>query len=571
MNPVNKFFLFIVLLPSAIYRKMGVNMPQLRAILTSKLIMDDRRPNSVHQTRQKKQDKPIRFATLGTMLMSTLLGIFFLMSFAVGKDSITQFTIFFSFYIFLLASTLITDFTSVLIDVRDTMIILPKPVNDKTFVLSRLLHILIHVSKIVIPMSFPGMVGVTMLHGIAGLLPFIFLVISATLFTIFLINAVYILILRITTPQKFKSIISYFQIAFAILFFGGYQLVPRLLSKVALQNYSVSNASWKWFTPSFWFAASWEFMKTFVFTPTLFTCFLLSVFLPIISMWVVIRYFAPSFNRKLSMISGGEGEPAAEKSGSKKIVSTSSAYLLTMAKLFTVKGAERMSFLHTWKMTGRSRDFKMKVYPTFGYLVIYMVLMVMNNRKLTFADVQSQTAGGKAVFIGILYFSGFILMRALGQLIFSERYKASWIYYITPVGLPGHYISGAMKSIMTRFYLPIILIVSITGLAIAGPTIIPNLVLGMCNQLLIICCVTYITIRQLPFSTTQSLNANTGSLIRGLFSLLIPAVLAVLHYMLYNYLPVIILLTVLSVIACWLVLNGIKSKTWEMILQLNYE
>jgi hypothetical protein len=173
--------------------------------------MDDRRPNSIHQTRQKKQVKPISFATLGLMLFSVILGSIFLVSFAVGNDDITKLTIYFSFYIFVLASTLISDFTSVLIDVRDNMIILPKPINDKTFVLARLLHIIIHVSKIVIPMSLPGMILVGVVHGAGGLFPFIFLILSATLFTIFLINAMYILILRVTTPQKFKSIISYFR------------------------------------------------------------------------------------------------------------------------------------------------------------------------------------------------------------------------------------------------------------------------------------------------------------------------------------------------------------------------
>jgi hypothetical protein len=264
--------------------------------------MDDRRPNSIHQTRQAKQKKPISFATLGMMLFSSLLGIFFLVSFAVGKDMVTSLTIYFSFYIFVLASTLIADFTSVLIDVRDNMIILPKPINDKTFVLARLMHIIIHITKIVLPMSIPGMIYLGIQKGLLGWLPFLLLVMAATLFTIFLINAVYILILKITTPQKFKTIISYFQIGFAIVFYGGYQLVPRLISKSALSNYSIENFFWKWLAPPYWFGESWEFMHSGVFSLSLLIAFLLSLLLPLLSIWIVIKYFAPSFNQKLSML-----------------------------------------------------------------------------------------------------------------------------------------------------------------------------------------------------------------------------------------------------------------------------
>jgi ABC-2 type transport system permease protein len=56
MNILNKFFLRTVLLPAGLYRKMGVNIPHLKAILTTKLMMDDRRV-SQHPTGKKKKIK----------------------------------------------------------------------------------------------------------------------------------------------------------------------------------------------------------------------------------------------------------------------------------------------------------------------------------------------------------------------------------------------------------------------------------------------------------------------------------------------------------------------------------
>ena len=84
MHVINKTFLNLALLPKSVYRRMGVNTMHLKAILTTKLTMDDRRPNTFHQTSRKKRDKPVTAATAGTMLVSVLMGLIYLISFAIG-------------------------------------------------------------------------------------------------------------------------------------------------------------------------------------------------------------------------------------------------------------------------------------------------------------------------------------------------------------------------------------------------------------------------------------------------------------------------------------------------------
>jgi hypothetical protein len=570
MNIINRFFLWVVLLPSKVYEQMGINVHQLRAVIKTKLLIDDRRPNTIHQTQQKKQKKPISFATLGSMFMSAFLGSFFLISFFVGHDMITRLTIYFSFFIFVLASTLIADFTSVLIDIRDNVVILPKPISDKTFVLARLLHIVIHISKMVIPMVLPALIVLIYRYGILKLIPFLILTGLATLFTIFLINALYIFILRITTPERFKAIISYFQIFFAITCYAGYQLVPRLINKAAMEQYDIRTNVWVWLAPPYWFAGGWELLTSFEFSLPLFICLLLSIMVPLLSIWIVIKYFAPSFNQKLSMISGSGSETGTsiQETKNEKNVPSRISYSSQISEWFTEKGAERMSFKHVWKMSSRSRDFKMKVYPSLGYLVVYLVIMFMNNNKISLADIQDQSGRGKIIFIGLIYFSSLMLIMSLNQMMFSDKYKAAWFYYTTPIETPGKIISGAVKAMIAKFYLPLITITSIVALVIVGPKIIPNLLFGLFNQFLITCTIAFITIRELPFSQAQ--NQAKSNFIRGLFSMLIPGSIAILHYMIYSFMPVVIILCLLSGIASWLVMDAIKNKKWAD-LKLSYQ
>src|SRR4051794_440448 len=107
MNIINKSFLKLALLPAGLYESMGVNLSQLRAILHTKLTMDDRRLNPMQQARRKKNAKPVSMATLGTMFLSALMGLIYLVSFMIGADIVTHLTFYFSFFFFMLSATLI--------------------------------------------------------------------------------------------------------------------------------------------------------------------------------------------------------------------------------------------------------------------------------------------------------------------------------------------------------------------------------------------------------------------------------------------------------------------------------
>lgn len=563
-NIINRFLLSTVLLPSALYKRMGVDVSHLKSILHTKLIMDDRRPNTIQQTRQKK-DGNITGATLGTMFISAVMGACFLFSFFVGKDDVTHLTIYFSMYIFLLASSLISDFTSVLIDIRDNYIILPKPVTDRTVVTARLLHIIIHVSKIVLPMSLPGIIYMAFTTNAWGAIVFVIMLIFSSLLTIFLINALYIFILKVTTPQKFQSIISYFQIFFAIFLYGSYQIVPRMIDKANLEGYSISGNKFAWLAPPYWFAAAWQGFSKFDFNAGNIIAMALSIVFPLASIYVVIKYFAPSFNQKLSLINSSNAEHASVPVNSKKAKADSSNYVQTMAKWFSKKGAERMAFLFCWKMTGRSKDFKLKVYPAIGYMIVVLIIPFLSRKNFNWGKLKDADAA-PFIFIGFIYFSSFLVMQAIAQMIYSEKFKAAWIYFVTPVKAPGHLISGALKAAMAKFYIPIVILVSTAAIILAGPKLLPNLLLGLFNEVLICSLITYITIKELPFSMQQSNAAKSGSFIKGLFMLIIPSVVALLHFLIYKFTPVVYICIVLSAIATWLILGSINNIGWNKIL-----
>ena len=565
MNFFDRFFLKLFLLAAPGLQKMNVNMDHLKAILVAKLTMDNRRPAAFQQMRASKEKKELNQATLKTMFVSLVMGLFFLMSFAIGNDITTKLTFFFSMFIFMLAATLITDFTSVLIDTRDNLIILPKPVNDATFVTARLIHIAIHINKLLLPMAFPALIALIVLAGPKSIIPFILMVLFATMLSIFLVNAVYILILKITKPSNFQSVISYFQIAFAIVIYGSYQLLPRMMSKMGVETMKVSALHNISYYPPYWFADACNSISIYSFETRNIYNLVLAIGIPLISIFVVIKYFAPAFTRNLSMITGSTEEIKIKAVSKNESITYKQSWIEKLANTLTSGSTEYMGFLFTWKMMGRSRDFKMKVYPGFGYLIVIIAMMMLQNNSASLADFREMTERAKSMFIVFLYFGSFVVLSAIGQLPYSEKFKAAWIFAITPIDAPGKLLSGALKSIIICFYIPIILLFSLFGIVIIGPTILPNLVLGCFNVLAISSLIAFMTLRKLPFSVSSQDASRNKTTSRNFLTMLVPMILGGIHWLIFDFKWAVVILAVLAVAATMMILDSIKNLSWAKI------
>lgn len=552
-------------LPARFYSSMGVDLKQLKSILEVKLTMDDRRPPGFQQARPRKFMGPVKTATMATMLVSLVMGAVFLFSFSVGNEYITQLTIFFSFFFFMLSATLISDFTSVLIDVRDNYIILPKPVNDRTIVLARLLHISIHICKIVLPLSLPGWVYMAWNTGVTGVFVMLLLTLLVTMLSIFFINAVYIAILRITTPQRFQSIISYVQILFAIVVYASWQIFPRMIGEFHIENFDLSAKQGIGFYPIYWFGVAWQTLAHPSAPLSAWVMTAGAVLLPLAGMWLVVRYLAPSFNNKLALINSAAGSVAPAKAAQNR--QRRNAYSRTLSRMCTAGSVERMSFLFTWKMMARSRDFKMKVYPSIGYMLVYVVIMFLNGHHISVSQIAEQQGAGKAIIISALYIPSLLLTMALTQVMYSDQFKASWIYYVSPLQQPGDVILGSAKAAIVRFYVPIALFIAVVALVLVGPSIIPNLLLGLSNELLIAFILVYIGHKVFPFSVHQTAATRSGSFMRTIGLMMIAGIMAVGHALLYRSLPAVITCLALSIVGIWLVTGSIRKCGWEKIKQ----
>ncbi len=551
MNKLTAFFFWLAMLPSGLFQRFGVNRSQLAVILRYKLIMDDRRPNTFQQTQVNRKKEGISRATYGSMLIALLMGALNLIALEMGADELTCFTIYFSIYLFLLSASLISDFTSVLIDAKDTQILLPKPVNDSTILMSRILHILVHMCRIIIPMLLPAIVMLSVSYSWDLVLRFLLTAAMASLMAIFFINALYLVVIRFTTPERFKSLIAWFQIGFMVLIYGAYQIMPRATSMEAMLQFSVTEYILIVLYPPYWLAASvvgeWWWM-------------LLSSFASIFCCWVVVRYLAPSFNQKMAMLSSGSGKEVAASGKA-----TGGAYSKWMANVLTRNSIERAGFLFTWKWAIRNRGFRMRVYPAIGYIIVWFAVSIYRN---VFQLNDAGSMGKAAGILGLVYLSCFIFISAIQQISQADEYRASWIFYSAPVKLPGNILSGMIKALLAQFFVPLSVLLMVLGVGWQGWNVIPNLLLGFSNMVLISGLLLLVNYRKLPASLPANKSEATGNFLRGLLMLLFNGGFGLVHYFIYGFPVVVVLSTLLSVLACWLVYRKISRIRWKEVVSM---
>ncbi|MBP6025274.1 hypothetical protein [Ferruginibacter sp.] len=150
---MDKVILRFILFYSKILVKQGVDFERLKIIAETKVLMDRRRVYmNWKQGQQKENSNPL----LITLIIYALLGLFVGSIVFAFKSLILSMIFIHAYVLFMMCMTMITDFSSVLLDTTDNQIILPKPVNSKTLFAARLVHILVYLLQFTIAMAaFP--------------------------------------------------------------------------------------------------------------------------------------------------------------------------------------------------------------------------------------------------------------------------------------------------------------------------------------------------------------------------------------------------------------------------------
>ena len=294
---MNNLLLKIVLLLNPIWRKFGVDTYQMEAILSAKLKMDDRKSTTFGVKRKK--GKAAKSQSTMMLFGFLIMGAFLLFFLTIFKNPSTGETVFFLAWMVTMAMTLVSDFTEVLIDVRDNYVLLPQPVNDRTLTVSRLLHIFIYFTRLMLGMGLPAAIYFGVKYGIVGILVFSVQALLSILIVIFTVNMLYLSMLRVTSARRFKEIINYFQIAFTTFIFGVYYLVLGAGGEITNLEWTILDNFWAYLLPPAWIAGLSGLFIHQVSSNQMIILAVAAVFIPILFIYLVVNVLAKDFNQKM--------------------------------------------------------------------------------------------------------------------------------------------------------------------------------------------------------------------------------------------------------------------------------
>jgi ABC-2 type transport system permease protein len=494
------------------------------------------------------------------MMVSFFTGFIYVLPLASMEHHNSGLWMYYTMFLFLLSLMLITDFSTVLIDTRDKYIVLPQPVNDRTLFLSRMLHIFIYLFRIVLPMSLPGWISVGLIFGWKAAVWFPVPLLLLVFIALFVVIAVYLIMLRIASAEKFKETLSYFQIAFSIVLFAFY-LIPRTMDAAVLRQFDITHHIWAPATPPYWLAATYSWIAPLTEDHPLIPYLgLLAFALPALCLWATVKFLAPQFAARLG---GLDAIESGETNRTQQISQKGAGFYGRLAHLLNRRPEAQAGFIMAWIQTARSRTFKMKVYPMFAYVPIYFVYLMLQSRRPLREVWAELPHSGKHIIL--LYMCSIVMLQAFAFMGISEQYKAAWIYRAMPLKEPGAIMAGSFKVVWVKFFLPFFAAISVFVLAVWGLPAISDVLLALVNVTLFAACVARVSYRRFPFSKIDQAASSGSKFLRSLIGMLIPAALGVCHYFALHMLWLKCLFLVLSSILLWLVWDSYAHTDWAVI------
>ncbi len=454
---MNKAILGFLDLFGALFERFGVDYVQLRAIVDVKLTMDNRRTRTTLGGKEQKESSwGFQRQLLIILVLSSGLSaliIFFDAPLAVYAAIA-------SYLLVIIVMILVTDFSQVILDASDGAIVLTRPVGDRTFFTARFVHAAVYLLQLTLAGMLPSLIVTAFTHVLlAAIVLLIASLLTAALGVLFT-TVLYLLIIRFASADKMQSIVNSIQIVVVFTIMGGYQIVLRMvdLQELAASAEVIPFAWWHFFLPPLWVGYVMEAVIKGAFSYVALTSAILLLAGPLAAVWAISSGLVKNFGAQLNSM-----DSAPQKVSAPKVKKLKRDLAELLSPIFTRTATERGIFEMVWKIIARDRKFKLRVYPSLAYFAIIGPITVFNGSGsvTSFEQFIAMTRDNDFTKFLMIYFTALIMASVSQNVVFSDQYKASWVYRIAPLAAPGEVLSGKMWALYAKFMLPVYLFLAL--------------------------------------------------------------------------------------------------------------
>jgi ABC-2 type transport system permease protein len=499
--------------------KMGADYNQFIRILQLKLTLDNRSSKGLNRSPEKVQENMLIKQTFGYIAFGGLFAIFL----SIIKSPFTFYYFSHIFLMVMMAISIISEFTTILFDTSENVIIQPLPIKGNTVNLARNAHVFTYLILMAFSLSIIWIfIGLVRFGSLSALI-FVFTIFLNILFTLFLANILYLGIMRIASGERLKNVLMYFQIVVAILFMGGYQFGMKLVDMTNVKDMILPVHWYTYLVPPAFFSGMIETLTTLKFDPSHIIFTAETLVLPFLAIYFTGKYLTPVFNLKLMDLEQGDrnSKVTSENAGI-------SLWYRMMSFIFVSNNEEKASFRLMWKMTGRERLFKQTFFPSIGYIVIMIVMQFLSK------PVPYKELAGGSKYLFSLYILLIIGVTLPQSLTIGNFKHAAWIFKSVPLHSPANFFKGCINAAFAKFFVPFYLIVGTVVFSVWGLRVIPDVIITFMVTYLFTILFYYLQTPAFPFSMEKSATQSGLTMLRVFLIMALAAGAGLLHYVLLN-------------------------------------
>ncbi|CEO13605.1 hypothetical protein [Paraclostridium sordellii] len=486
-----------------LYEKLGVDYETMRLILSVKLTIDSRKTSNL-LTNTNFNESSNQYKIM--QIIYAILGFFMMIFMIISKNTFISMAIYFSMFMFLMLTTFISDFSSVILDVKDKGILAIRGVSLKTINASKVTHIMIYVINTSITLSGFSLI-VSLKYGLIFSLVFLVEILIIDIFMIIVSALVYLVILKIFDGEKLKDTITIIQIGFTMLFSFGYIFVMNISESMNLLS-NIDLGVVNYFLPPFWFSAPLEIIATKNINKSLMILSFLALVIPLISVLIYTKLI-PVFEKNLQKLNN-EGS-------NKRVIKHN--LTMRLSKIVCRDKEERIFFNFISNIIRKDRDFKAIVYTTIGSNLVFMFF----NFDRYLKDLNSY------IYFN-LYCYTILIPTIIIALKRSRNYKASYIYTTMPIKNKMHVHKGAIKACLVNIIIPLYLIQSVIFVYFSNLDIIRHIVVIFLVNIFITINTFKILNKSMPFSLQINVIKRKDSILENYLMGALTIIMAGIHF-----------------------------------------
>ena len=556
-NNMEKFILRFILLFRGIWKSLGINYEQFKVILETKMTLENRKPISF---RKRNSGKSSSSSSILQFVLYLIFGLIFMVIILSIPDRYLSVSIMLLSFISMLSITLVSDFSPILLDTRDQYIIMPRPVDDKTLAISRITFIAIKLFNQVIALTLPVLIYVAFDWDIGAVLILCLQLILSTLIALIFVNGFYLISIKYLPIQKFKDVITYIQIGLSLVLFLSYYVGPNLIQSIVESHLTMEQLRFLWLFPSTWIAS----FQPLIFGDSSLPIIVLSalgILAPLGGIYACSKLFSRGFNAKIAALASADNLP-----NDTPPIPRDNTIKLPLYKKFAAKvcssPVEEAGFSIVWLISSKTREFKQQLYPSLAYLPIYFVFLFLragDDLPMTGKILKLRDSG---LYIVMFYLSLLTILTVFHLITQSNKYKAAWIYHITPIQKPGQLMTGVLKACLIKYVLPFNILFLCICIPLFGISSLNDLLLSSAIGGIESILVMLFLVKNYPFSKANQSNSKT---VTNLLILGLLGILGYLHKTIFHYETLIWVLAGLGWVVFFLMLKYLQKEDWKSL------